>query len=151
MNKINTTVGLCEYCYRHIPGHVVEENGSIFLVKECPDHGTLKNLVDPDADFYLNYKYIKKEPRTYLIELTNRCNLACPHCYQIPDNQSKDQDISFFVNKIKSWNDDGYNICFAGAEPTIRKDLKELIESVNNIDQQKREIIILSNGVKLSD
>ena len=148
MNKINDTISLCEHCYRHLLAVKFEKDGQIWLSKECPVHGYSEYLVDPNAEFYLNYNYPKRDYSTYFIEATNRCNLNCPHCYQIPDNKSKDYPIPYFTNLINSWQDDNYVVCLAGAEPTVRNDLDLL---VNEISKSSRQIIILTNGVKLSD
>jgi hypothetical protein len=150
MNKISDTVSLCEYCYRHIPATKFERDKSIWLGKTCPSHGYLEHLIEPNAEFYLNYVYPKKTHTAYFIEVTNRCNLTCPHCYQIPDNKSTDPDIDYMLSMISSWPDDGYVISLAGAEPTTRKDLDQLIKSIQKLPGQPRSIIVLSNGVNLS-
>jgi hypothetical protein len=151
MNKINDTISLCEHCYRHIPAVKFENEGSIWLGKTCPKHGYSEHLVEPDSEFYLNFIYPRWEYRTYFLEATNRCNLTCPHCYQIPDNTSKDLSIEYFIDKIKSYPDDGYSICLAGAEPTVRKDLDIMIKSIQEIPGKPRSIIVLTNGVRLAD
>lgn len=151
MNKINDTMSLCEHCYRHIPAVKFKKDNKIFLGKQCPEHGYTEHLIEPNAEFYLNYNYPKFDYQTYFIDITNKCNLNCPHCYQIPDNNSKDLPISYFTNLVSSWQDDGYNICLAGAEPTTRNDLDILIRSLKALPGKERKIIILTNGIKLSD
>lgn len=150
MNKISDTVSLCEHCYRHVPAIKFERDGSIWLSKTCPVHGTSEYLVEPNAEFYINYNYPKKSHTAYFIEVTNKCNLACPHCYQIPDNQSTDASIDYLLTLIASWPDDGYAISLAGAEPTTRKDLDILIKSIQALPGKPRSIIVLTNGVNLS-
>ena len=150
MQKISETTSLCEHCFRHVPATKFERDGEIWLGKTCTHHEYVEHLVEPDGEFYKNYVYPRRVLDTYFIELTNRCNLACPHCYQIPDNKSIDESIEYYVNKVKSWPDDGYNICFAGAEPTVRKDLYDIIKAINAIDMKPRHIYILTNGVNLS-
>jgi Radical SAM superfamily len=151
MNNIQSTVSLCEYCYRHIPANLFERDGSIWISKECPEHGYDVYLVEPDAEFYLNFRYTKHPLITYCLDITNRCNLNCPHCYQMPDNSSKDLPIDYFVKMVESYEDDGYNIALMGAEPTTRKDLPELINSIRNIPGKLRKFIVLTNGVNLSN
>lgn len=150
MNKISDTVSLCEHCYRHIPAIKFEKDGSIWLGKTCPKHGYSVHLVEPDADFYIGYHYPKKTHTAYFIEVTNKCNLTCPHCYQIPDNQSTDLPIEYIIDQIAAWPDDGYAISLAGAEPTVRKDLDDLIRAIQAMPRKSRKIIILTNGVNLS-
>lgn len=149
MNNYETT-SLCETCYRHIPANKFEKNGGIWLGKTCPKHGYSEHLIDPNAKFYLDYQYPKHTLTSYFIEVTNRCNLTCPHCYQIPDNTSKDLSIDYIIAQIKSWPDDGYSISLAGAEPTVRKDLEQLIEAIQSIPGKPRSIIVLTNGVNLA-
>jgi uncharacterized Fe-S cluster-containing radical SAM superfamily protein len=144
------TISLCETCYRHIPANKFEKDGGIWLGKSCPKHGYSEHLIDPNAKFYLDYQYPKHPLTSYFIEVTNRCNLTCPHCYQIPDNTSKDLSIDYIITQIKSWPDDGYSVSLAGAEPTVRKDLDKLIEAIQAIPGKPRSIIVLTNGVNLA-
>ena len=150
MNKISDTISLCEHCYRHVPAVKFEKNNEIWLGKTCAVHGYSEHLVEPDAEFYLGYHYPKHPLTSYFIEVTNRCNLTCPHCYQIPDNTSKDLDIEYITEQVKSWPDDGYSISLAGAEPTVRKDLPQLIRAIQAVSGKPRKIIVLTNGVSLA-
>jgi hypothetical protein len=150
MNKISDTVSLCEHCYRHIPAVTFQKDGSVWIGKTCKEHGYLEHLVEPDANFYINYQYTKKTHTAYFIEVTNKCNLACPHCYQLPDNTSADPDIDYILTQIKSWPDDGYVISLAGAEPTTRKDLDVLIRRIQSLPGKPRTIIVLTNAVNMS-
>jgi uncharacterized radical SAM superfamily Fe-S cluster-containing enzyme len=122
MNKLEDTLSLCEHCYRHVPAVRFERDGQIWLWKKCKFHGESEHLVEPDAEFYLNYNYPRKALNSYLIEVTNKCNLACPNCYQEPDNMSKDPSIDYLLSIIQSWPDDGKPVALCGAEPTVRKD-----------------------------
>lgn len=145
------TLSLCNKCYKHVNAIKYEYNGSIWLEKFCPDHGKSNFLIEPDADFYLNYHYNWHSLSSYFIEITNKCNLACPHCYQMPDNQSQDDSIEKIVEKIKTWPKDGYPVALVGAEPTIRQDLHEIIQEIKKIDGPERDVMILTNGVRLSN
>lgn len=151
MNKLEDTLSVCEQCYRHVPAVRFERNGEIWLGKTCKHHGYIEHLVEPDADFYLNYNYPRHALGSYFLDVTNRCNLACPNCYQEPDNMSKDLPIDYFLNIIESWPDDGFPVSLCGAEPTVRKDLPEFIDAVLNLPGNPRSIMILTNGVRLSD
>lgn len=151
MNRLEDTTSVCEECYRHIPATRFERNGQIWLGKSCKWHGYKEYLVEPDADFYINYKYPKPSNTTYCLDITNRCNLNCPHCYQIPDNMSKDPSIEQILDIIKSWEDDGYAVALMGAEPTTRKDLPELCAAIQALPGKTRAIMILTNAVYLSD
>lgn len=64
---------------------------------------------------------------------------------------SKDPSMDLILDTIKSWEDDGYNIALMGAEPTVRKDLPELCKAIQTLPGKHRAIMILTNGVRLSD
>ena len=150
MNKLSNTLSVCEHCYRHIPAVKVERDGAIWLKKTCKFHGESEHLVDPDATFYLNYNYVRRPLTSYMLDITNRCNLTCPNCHQEPDNQSKDRPVDYYTMIMQSWPDDGYPVALCGAEPTVRKDLPEFIKTLNALPGKSRNIIILTNAVNLA-
>jgi hypothetical protein len=151
MIKLEDTLGICEHCYRHVPAIRFLRNGSIYIGKTCPVHGYVEHLVEPDADFYTSYEYTRRALESYFLEITNHCNLACPHCYQEPDNTTADPSIDYILSLIDSWPDDGYSVALVGAEPTTRKDLPDLIRAINNMNKKHRNVMILTNGVYLSN
>lgn len=147
----DSTTSLCTTCYRHIPAQTFVEDNKVYIGKTCLEHGYEKHLVEIDAEFYINYNYPKRNLQEFLdavcLDITNRCNLNCPHCYQIPDNKSKDTSIQSIINQIKSWPSQR-GVVLMGAEPTVRDDLPDLIEAINEI--AIRPIMILTNGVRLA-
>jgi len=151
MNILSNTLSLCEHCYRHTPAIKFERDGQVLLKKTCKVHGVTEHLIEPDADFYTSYKYVKKSPESYMLDITNKCNLTCPNCHQEPDNKSVDLPIDFFKEIMLSWPDDGYPVALCGAEPTVRKDLIEFIDTINALPIKSRPVIILTNAVKLAD
>lgn len=151
MEKLEDTLSICEHCYRHVEAVRFKRDDSIWLCKTCPEHGYVEHLVEPDADFYLNYQYDAHALESYFIEVTNRCNLACPHCYQEPDNMSTDPEITRILSLVSSWPDDGYPLALVGAEPTTRKDLPDIIKAIQALPGKPRGIMILTNGVNLSN
>ena len=148
MNKLTTSV--CEICYKHIPAFLNEVNGSIWINKQCPVHGGTKYMVERDADFYksLICDRTAYDPSGYVVEITDRCNLKCPHCHQEPDNTKQDVAVDFLINQIANYPDDGQPITLAGAEPTMRPDLCDIITRIRTLG---RPVNILTNGLKLSN
>lgn len=151
MTNLEETISLCEHCYRHVPATRFLRDGHIYLGKTCKEHGYSEHLVEPDAEFYLSYDYPRKALQSYFLEVTNHCNLQCPHCYQEPDNTSVDPSIEYILDLIKSWPDDGFPVALVGAEPTTRKDLPELVRQIQQLPGKPRGIMILTNGVYMSD
>ena len=146
---IQRTLSMCEQCYRHVPADRFEKDGQIWLGKTCPKHGYHECLVEIDSEFYLSHKYEKRQPGSYWLDITNRCNLDCPHCYQMPDNESSDPGIDYLISQVASWPDDGYPVSLVGAEPTTRKDLADLVRAIQAIPGKPRMIMIVTNGINL--
>jgi uncharacterized radical SAM superfamily Fe-S cluster-containing enzyme len=94
------TISMCEHCYRHVPANKFEKNGQVWISKTCPEHGYHECLVEIDSKFYQEQVYDKRRPNSYWLDITNRCNLDCPHCYQMPDNMSKDPSINDLIKEI---------------------------------------------------
>jgi molybdenum cofactor biosynthesis enzyme MoaA len=149
MTISENTLSMCEQCYRHVPAIKFEKDGGIWLGKTCKIHGYHECLVDKDAEFYKSQNYEKRKPASYWLDITNRCNLDCPHCYQMPDNKSTDPTIDYIVSQITSLPDNGYPIALVGAEATTRKDLADLILAIQAIPGKDRMIMIVTNGINL--
>ena len=150
------TVGLCEICYRHVDARRFEENGEIWIEKNCPVHGYSKYIVEKDAEFY--HSLVRDEtyynPSSYGIEVTDRCNLTCPHCYHLPDNKIVDRSINSIINEMHTmYPNDGWSMTLAGAEPTMRKDLPQVVKALRDLEKdpnyKPRDILIVTNGVLL--
>lgn len=150
---LKSTIGLCHHCHYHVPAYTYHYNNQYWLVKHCKTHGISHHLIERDYEFYSGLTFVKDEPRIFnstqiITDVTDRCNLECPHCYHIPDNTSKDTPIETLINKYKSW--DFTHFILAGAELTVRKDIVELLKEIkNNIKQV--HLSGISNGIRLSD
>lgn len=103
------TVSLCPQCLRRVDAKIVFENGNVYMLKTCTDHGFQKVLIATDVGYYKNIRNYNKPSETplrfntkthygcpydcglcqdheqhsclTLIEITDRCNLSCPTCY----------------------------------------------------------------------
>jgi len=103
-------VSICSACYRKVEGKIVFEDGNVFLLKRCPEHGAERVLVADDVDYYRRSRevFIKPPEMPYryntpvkwgcpydcglcsdheqhscltLVEICDYCNLKCPVCY----------------------------------------------------------------------
>ena len=143
------STSICEKCYKYIPATIFEKDNQIFLGKTCPEHGYTEYVIEKSATFYnsLVCDRTAYDPNGYVVEITDRCNLKCPHCYQEPDNAKADVSISYLLDQISNYPADGYSITLAGAEPTMREDLCTIIEGIKKLG---RDVNLLTNGLKLS-
>ena len=106
----DVAVSICATCYRKVEGKIVFQEGSVYLLKWCPEHGHERVLMADDVDYYRRCRefFIKppEMPRAFntpvrwgcpydcglcadhqqhsclsIIEVTDHCNLQCPICY----------------------------------------------------------------------
>lgn len=52
---IKKTKSLCPTCGNVLDADVVEEEGKVWLVRTCPDHGTYRALYWSDAEMYRRF------------------------------------------------------------------------------------------------
>ena len=71
------------------------------------------------------------------IEITNRCNLNCRHCY-VDKNQSKDLDSKKVFDLIgQSRELSVHRLMFTGGEPLLVKDLFKFAQFAQKKESQK--------------
>lgn len=83
---------------------------------------------------------------TVLIDVTHRCNMACANCY-VPNRSIPDLDAGW-LSSILARMPRGKYIRFVGGEPTLRRDLPELIMDVRRLGHHP---VVVSNGLKFAD
>ncbi len=106
----DVAISICSTCYRKVEGKIIFQDGNVYMLKLCPEHGREKVLLADDIDYYKRSRevFIKppEQPNHYntpikygcpydcglcpdheqhsclsLIEVTDACNLECPICY----------------------------------------------------------------------
>lgn len=107
-----------------------------------------------DALDQLSRAYVPQQQRwrpedspftTVFADVTHRCNMACANCY-IPVRDLPDLPAEFLYSVLRRLPR-RTRIRLVGAEPTMRKDLPDLISNVRALGHVP---VILSNGLRLS-
>ena len=154
MKLIRKTKSVCPECFKMIDAFVVEENGKIYMDKECDKHGKFKLLLSfhPKyykylSDFYFSLISQSFPQKDYIVHLTNKCNLNCPICLANA-NVLKIKDYPFASLKKFLKGKKGFKIDLMGSEPTEREDLPEIIEEINKTGNIAA---LHTNGIRLSD
>ncbi len=87
------------------------------------------------------------------INLTQRCNLACEHCYldagtlkDGTEGELSTQEVCHLLDDIANM-DDGTMVVLTGGEPLVRRDLEDIIE---HGAQQKLAMVLGTNGALLT-
>lgn len=157
---LGPTVSLCHHCHTHVPAYRFEEDNKIYIAKNCSIHGISNHLIELDAEFYYSLFKDYSDPQFcfnggILIETTDRCNLDCPHCYHLPDNDSADVPKEKLVSMVNSFplgnpGEGIHRIILAGAEPTLRPDFPELCNEISNLHPAV-DCAVMTNGVRFND
>jgi 7,8-dihydro-6-hydroxymethylpterin dimethyltransferase len=106
----DVAVLICSTCHRKVEGKIVFQDGAVYLLKRCPEHGHERVLMADDVDYYRRCREVFIKPPEMplafntpvrwgcpydcglcadhqqhsclsLIEVTDHCNLQCPICY----------------------------------------------------------------------
>ncbi len=183
MNVIKSTKSICPECLQVLDATIFEEDGKVFIKKECAEHGLVKELYWSDYDIYMKAEEFRNDgngienPRTKtqkgcpydcgicpehksqtalaIIDITNRCNLKCPVCFANANyagyvyEPSMEQVVSMLENLRANKPVPVQALQFSGGEPTIRKDLPELVRKAKELGINHVEVN--SNGLRLAE
>ena len=100
--------------------------------------------------FAAKYAYLKavKKPVLVNFEVTMRCNARCTFCdYWKTDPSAKATEVTSFADAARFFNP--LMINFTGGEPTLRRDLEDLIAAVARAIRVKY-IVVLTHGGMLT-
>jgi len=173
---IRRTQSLCPSCRVIVDADLYRRDGDVWMGKTCAEHGRHDSLYWRDArlfeemdDIVGDYVWCRTFeclkgidcdrclPKTFnvMIEVTNRCNLDCPACLSNANTMySRDPTIEEIVSRLPPVKTGFFgqlqrpNVVLFGGEPTVRKDLPELIEAVARAGFIPR---IATNGIRLAD
>jgi uncharacterized radical SAM superfamily Fe-S cluster-containing enzyme len=184
MKELEKTYSVCPACYQEgkikkISATIVEENGKIWITKECDKHGSFKDIYFGDVSLYnrwMKYKvtgrsspdvktkifdepvlYDEHKSQTVLTNLlvTNRCNLRCSYCFMNAGAsgyvyEPTLEEIRQMLQQARNERPMGSKaIQITGGEPTIREDLFEIIRMAREAGFS--HVQLNSNGIKLAE
>lgn len=93
----------------------------------------------PDKNPF-NPPYLKN----LMINITERCNLTCKHCYITEKNQT-DMELNKLLQLVRNFYDlQGIRLILTGGEPFLYDELKSLLQKLTDIPLQK---VLLTNGI----
>ncbi len=152
------------------PGTPLEQ---VWMRKRCPTHGVDETLYWRDASLFAQLDEVVGDYRwcttfeclqgvpcdrcldksyNVMIEVTTRCNLDCPVCCSDANTlYSAPPTIEQILERLPPVPRDVQerpNVVLFGGEPTVRKDLPELIEALVGRGYVPR---VATNGVRMTD
>jgi uncharacterized radical SAM superfamily Fe-S cluster-containing enzyme len=148
MEKVKS---VCPKCIKEIDAILLEENGRIYLDKICPEHGRFSFLISNDAKYYKAVRkaylssHAKGKRNYYNIYMTMDCNLNCPICLTRAHRKYDEPTLAQIQKWLKGLKKTKIGIW--GGEPTVRKDLFEIIRVIKRSGNSPS---LYTNGIMLS-
>ena len=93
-----------------------------------------------------------KKPLMAMIEVTNRCNMACPICFADSRNAAADVPIAQIESRLQrllQLTQTPIPIQISGGEPSLRDDLPQIVGLAKKMGY--RNIEINTNGIRISE
>lgn len=89
-------------------------------------------------------------PMMAMIEITNKCNMACPVCFSDANNPSDEVPFEEVVRRLQQLCDTAgpIPVQISGGEPTLHSALPEIIQSA--VKMGFRNIELITNGIRIS-
>jgi len=152
-----TTASLCPVCLARLDARRVSRGTAVYLEKSCPHHGFFSSRIwdgEPAFSSWQRPKIPTRPPHcrqavdkgcpfdcglcpdhrqrscTIILEVTQRCNLACSVCYA---DAGRREGADPPLDAIARWYaaarraGTGSNIQLSGGEPTLRDDLPQIV------------------------
>lgn len=167
----NPALVICPTCSRVIPAKYFVKSGFRYLLKKCPFDDTLQISLIEKMEKWGRQQKINLEEWSHfklrigqrtvtegdienfqniqniLFLLTYSCNSNCKICYIINHCKSKrEMSIDTIKEKLKFFKNK--QIYLYGGEPTVRRDLPQIITEIRKSDNYP---ILFTNGLKLAD
>jgi len=182
------TNSVCSQCLTKVEAKIIFRDDRVYLVKHCPTHGREEVLIADDVEYYRKcQEFIKpgdmplkfNTPIKYgcpydcglcpdheqhscltLIEVTDRCNLACPICYAdsgaaefFPNGHKPRQhrslaQIENMLDAIVANEGEPQVVQLSGGEPTIHPDFFDIMDLAKS--KPIKHLMINTNGVRIA-
>jgi len=163
---LDSTTSLCPECLERVPGEYEARDGSVYLTRTCPDHGTTARKVweslshwewagrfQPDAEFDPDSDLVVDNDHACLavVEVTQDCNLSCSYCFASSGPGGKHRPFEEVVDLLEVVVDSGgpRPVQFSGGEPTVRDDLPDLVERAREMGFG--HVQVNTNGIALAE
>ena len=184
MEELEKIESVCPACYQEgkiqkIQGKIIEEDGKVWITKNCNIHGSFKDIYFGDVDLYkrwMKYKvtgkpahdvkttlfndpplYDEHRSQTVLTNLmaTNRCNLRCNYCFMNAGaagyvyEPTLDQIRELMLQARNESPMGSKAIQITGGEPTVREDMFDIVRLAKELGFS--HVQVNTNGLKLAE
>ena len=182
------TNSICSQCLHKVEAKIIFRDEAVYLVKHCLTHGREEVLIADDIEYYkLCQEFIKPGdmPKKFntpiergcpydcglcpdheqhscvtLVELTDRCNLACPVCYadsgaaevssltNTMRNHRSLQEIEQMLDAVVANEGEPDIVQISGGEPTLHPDFFAALDLAKA--RPIKHLMVNTNGVRIA-
>ncbi|HEX2953154.1 MAG TPA: radical SAM protein [Bacillota bacterium] len=174
-----STMSLCPDCLRPLSAKVVIRDKMVLLLKNCPEHGDMEELLEEDALYYLKRREYDK-PGTAsktqtdrsqgcpfdcglcpehdqhtcigLIEVTNRCGLGCPVCFA-DSGPGGFLDLESIGKMMDFYQDAEHGqaeiLQISGGEPTEHPEILQILKMAK--EKRFKYLMLNTNGIRIAE
>lgn len=174
------TLSLCPQCLQRIEAKIVFQDDQVFMLKRCPEHGRSKVLIADDADYYRkirNYNKPSEIPYRFntethygcpydcglcpdheqhscltVVEITDRCNLACPTCYAGSSptygRHRTFAEVKQMLDTVVRNEVEPDVVQISGGEPTIHPEFFQILDYAKTLPI--RHLMLNTNGIRIA-
>src|SRR5512136_126670 len=177
-----TIRSLCPECLQTIPATEFVEEGRVVMQKACPAHGAFRDIVFSDAEMFLRMEewhfgdgqgfanpaeggveacpdrcgicgWHTSHTSLANVDLTSRCNLACPICFADANRTPYELSFEQAVETLRRFRAQqpapAFAVQFTGGEPTVHPRFLDIVASAKALGFS--HIQAASNGVRFAD
>lgn len=174
------TISVCSTCLRRVDAKIVFEDDNVYMLKTCRIHGFEKVLIATDIEYYKNCRNYAKRSEMPLkfnkethygcpydcglcrdheqhscltvIEVTDRCNLACPTCYAMSSphygRHRTLEEIEQMLDVIVANEGEPDVVQISGGEPTVHPQFFEILDIAKR--KPIKHLMLNTNGIRIA-
>jgi 7,8-dihydro-6-hydroxymethylpterin dimethyltransferase len=175
------TTSICSTCLRRVDAKIVFEDTNVYMLKNCSRHGFEKVLIATDIEYYKNIRNYNKPSEVPLkfnskthygcpydcglcpdheqhscltvVEITDRCNLACPTCYAMSSphygRHRTVEEVEAMLDIIVANEGEADVVQISGGEPTIHPDFFAIMDIAKT--KKIRHLMLNTNGIRIAN
>lgn len=135
---LRATESLCPVCLEVTPARLLTAGDDVVLEGRCAQHGEWQTVIwsgSPSFESWCgsNPSPAARQTCTAVVEVTRRCDLACPLCFaeSSPNAAGVDPSLAEIAERLSALfaAEGAVNIQLSGGEPTTRDDVPQIVEA----------------------
>ena len=174
------TKSLCPECLMLCDAKIVFQDAKVFMLKNCKVHGDSKVMIADDVEYYKQIRNYNKQSEMPLkfntkvhygcpydcglctdheqhscltvIEVTDRCNLACPTCYAMSSpNYGRHrtlEEINRMMDVVVANEGEPDVVQLSGGEPTVHPDFFAILDLAKT--KPIKHLMVNTNGIRIA-